>query len=201
MHLIIGLTGGIGSGKTFVAKQFETLGIPIYYADIEAKNVMSKSKIIKRKLIQKFGKKTYLNNELNRPFLANLVFTNKDNLRYLESVVHPKVKQHFKRWVKKQKANYVIQENAILFENKSNKQCDFIITVSAPLEIRIKRVMARDKISKKQVLARINNQLPQEYKLENADFIIENIDKEKTIIAVNKLHRKLKHNAEIILNS
>lgn len=191
MTLIVGLTGGIGSGKTTVAKLFIKFGVPVYFADFEAKKLMNKSKIIKRKLISKFGDQVYLDNKLNSPFLANLVFNNKENLLYLESVVHPKVNQHFTRWVKKQKSPYILQENAILFENGSNKFCDYVITVTAPIDVRLNRVIKRDNISKTAIEARMKNQWLDEDKIKNSDFVIENIDIEKTSKKVIIIHNKL----------
>lgn len=133
---IVGLTGGIGSGKTTVAKQFQALGIPVYIADDEAKKLMNRSKIIKRKLKALFGDEAYKDNTLNRPFLADKIFNNAENLEKMNAVVHPKVASHFKNWVKKQIAPYVLKESAILFENGAYKDCDLIITVTAPLELR-----------------------------------------------------------------
>jgi len=193
--LVVGLTGGIGSGKSTVAKMFETLGVPTYYTDIEAKKLMHTSKIIKRKLIKRFGKEVYLDNELNKPFLANLIFTNKGNLTFVNSVVHPKVNQHFKRWVKKQEKaddiQYVLQENAILFENGSDIYCDKIITVTAILELKIKRVIKRDHSTKKQVLERMNNQWSDDKKIGLSDYVINNGSLEDTKKQVIKLHKIL----------
>jgi len=191
MTLIIGLTGGIGSGKSTVAKLFQELDIAIYFTDDEAKRLMNKSKIIKRKLIQKFGDKVYKDNRLNKPFLANLIFTNETNLKFVESVVHPKVNQHFMRWFKKQTAHYIIQENAILFENGSNQFCDYIVMVTAPIEMRIARVIKRDNTTKKSVLERINNQWSDKLKIEKSDFIIENIELINLKNKVLKIHKKL----------
>ncbi|MCF6349579.1 MAG: dephospho-CoA kinase [Flavobacteriaceae bacterium] len=191
MTLIIGLTGGIGSGKTTVAKLFKKLAVPIYFMDLEAKKLMQNSKIIKRKLIVKFGQEVYLNNKLNRSFLANIVFSDTEKLKHLESIVHPKVKQHFKRWVKKQNTPYVLQENAILFENGNSAFCDFIITVTAPLELKIDRVIKRDAISKKEVIARMNNQWTDEVKIKKSNFIIKNVDLEITKKEVLKIHKKI----------
>ena len=193
--LIVGLTGGIGSGKSMVAKMFETLNIPIYYTDIEAKKLMISSKIIKRKLVQRFGEEVYVDGKLNKPFLANLIFTNTANLAYVNSIVHPKVNQHFKRWVNKQKnkkdVKYVLQENAILFENGSAVFCDKIITVTAPLELKIARVIRRDNTTEQKVLTRMNNQWTDEEKIKKSDFVIINIDVSHTKEQVVKIHKKL----------
>ncbi len=189
--LVVGLTGGIGSGKSTVAKMFEKFNIPIYYADNEAKQLMNRSKIIRRKLTKRFGDKVYLKKELNRPYLASKIFNDKDALQFVSEVVHPKVAQHFKRWIKKQNSPYIIQENAILFENGSYKNFDKIITVTAPLEIRIKRVIKRDQTTKKQILERINNQLPDADKIQKSDFVINNTQLDKTQKQVADIHKKL----------
>jgi len=195
MILVVGLTGGIGSGKSTVAKLFEQLNVPVYYTDDEAKQLLINSKIIRRKLIKKFGDEVYKNDKLNKPFLANLIFTNKENLNFVNSVVHPKVNQHFKRWVKRQdkrgKYNYVIQENAILFENGNDVFCDYIIAVTAPTNLKIDRVVKRDHTTKEKVFERMNNQWSDTLKIEKSNFVIENIDLEKTKETVLKIHKSL----------
>ncbi|MCP4052632.1 MAG: dephospho-CoA kinase, partial [Mesoflavibacter sp.] len=143
MKTLVGLTGGIGSGKTTIANFFKELGVPIYIADTEAKALMNRSKVIKRKLIALFGDNAYQNEKLNRDFLSKQIFNNKDLLQKMNAIVHPKVASHFTRWVKKQEAPYVISEAAILFENGSYTKYDYIITVTAPEEVRLKRVMSR----------------------------------------------------------
>lgn len=187
----VGLTGGIGSGKSTVAKMFIDLGIPVYFSDDNAKRLMATSKVVKRKLIKEFGKKTFVNGVLNKPYLANIIFNNKAKLQAINAIVHPSVGNSFKRWVGKQKSNYVIQENAILFE--SNKQDDFdvIITVTAPKEIRIARVVERDNIHKEQVLSRINNQLLDSEKIKQSDFIVENLELKDTKAQVKAIHQKI----------
>lgn len=189
--MIVGLTGGIGSGKTTVAKLFLELGVPIYIADIEAKKMMNTSKIIKKKIIDLFGENAYLNNALNRPFLADKIFKDKVLLQKMNAIVHPKVASHFKKWVKKQDAPYVIKEVAILFENDSYKSCDAIITITAPIEIRIARVIARDNSSKEKVLSIINNQWSDEEKIKLSQFVITNMDLIKTKKQVAKTHKML----------
>ncbi len=192
---IVGLTGGIGSGKSTVAQFFNELEIPVYYADVEAKKIMHRSKIIKRKLIAYFGEEVYFNNELNKPFLANLIFNDASHLKFVNSIVHPKVNQHFKRWIKRvskiPNTNYIIQENAILFENGSNQFFDKIITVTAPEHIKIQRVINRDNSTKNKVLERMNNQWSDALKIEKSDFIISNTDIKNTKQQVFKIHKKL----------
>lgn len=188
---IVGLTGGIGSGKTTVAKQFQALGIPVYIADDEAKKLMNRSKIIKRKLIALFGDEAYKDNTLNRPFLADKIFNNAENLEKMNAVVHPKVASHFKNWLKKQIAPYVLKESAILFENGAYKDCDLIITVTAPLELRKKRILKRDNTTLEKIQAIINNQWSDESKISKSHFVITNKDLEETKQQVQLTHNKI----------
>ena len=188
---IVGLTGGIGSGKTTVAKQFQALGIPVYIADDEAKKLMNRSKIIKRKLKALFGDEAYKDNTLNRPFLADKIFNNAENLKKMNAVVHPKVASHFKNWVKKQIAPYVLKESAILFENGAYKDCDLIITVTAPLELRKKRLLKRDNTTLEKIQAIINNQWSDESKISKSHFVITNKDLEETKQQVQLTHNKI----------
>lgn len=188
---IVGLTGGIGSGKTTVAKEFMALGVPVYIADIEAKSLMNRSKVIQRKLKALFGDEAYKNSALNRPFLASKIFSNKMLLEQMNAIVHPKVASHFKRWLKKQNAAYIIKEVAILFENKSYTTCDSIITVIAPEKERIKRVMLRDTTTEAKVKAIIANQLPDEEKVKRSDFVINNTNIEAVKAQVLVIHTKL----------
>lgn len=188
---IVGLTGGIGSGKTTVANFFNEEGIPVYIADVEAKALMKRSKIIKRKLIQLFGNKAYLDEDLNKPFLAYKIFNDNSLLEKMNKIVHPKVASHFKKWVKKQNAHYVIKEAAIFFENGTYQSLDFIITVIASEKTRIKRVIARDKSSEEKVRAIIKNQWSDEDKVKLSDFVIENIDLDDTRNQVKKIHQKI----------
>ncbi|WP_417238186.1 dephospho-CoA kinase [Bizionia sp.] len=188
---IVGLTGGIGSGKTTVAKLFGQLGVPTYFADDEAKALMNRSKVIKRKLIALFGDEAYKNQKLNRPFLAEAIFNDKYLLKAMNAIVHPKVASHFKKWTEKQQTDYVLKENAILFEHGGEKDCDFTILVTAPESIRIERVIARDQRTKAQVQAIINNQLPEQEKIKKATFVIENTDLNATKKQVIKVHQNL----------
>ena len=189
--IIVGLTGGIGSGKTTVAKQFLEIGIPVYIADEEAKRLMRRSKIIKRKLIKLFGKEAYVGEELNKPFLANIIFNDKNYLQKMNAIVHPKVARHFEKWVLKQEAPYVIKEVAILFENGGHNTCDFVITVTAPIEIRIKRLLKRDNTSKEKIEAIMKNQWTDEEKVKQSHFVIENIELENTKKQVVKIHKEI----------
>ncbi|WP_435414746.1 dephospho-CoA kinase [Polaribacter aestuariivivens] len=198
--MIVGLTGGIGSGKTTVAKMFaEKENVIIYIADLEAKKLMNSSKTIKTKLIEAFGENTYQNNQLNRQFIANIVFNNKSKLAILNSIVHPEVKLHFKNFVQKHKSKtYIIYENAILFESKADKMCDFIISVYVPLEERILRIQKRDNATKSEILARINSQFKEEKKLLQSNYLIENILLKKTSKQVNNIHNILTQKTTLI---
>ncbi|GAA3589095.1 dephospho-CoA kinase [Flavivirga amylovorans] len=189
--IIVGLTGGIGSGKTTVAKEFEALGVPVYIADAEAKNLMNKSKIIKRKLIQLFGDNAYINNKLNKQFIADIIFNNKDYLQKMNTIIHPRVAKHFEKWMLKQDASYVIKEVAILFENGGHKACDYIITVTAPKDLRIKRLLIRDNTTKDKIEAIMNNQWTDEEKIKYSQYIIENSDLEIAKNQVVDIHNDI----------
>ncbi len=180
MKKVVGLTGGIGSGKTTVAKMFESQGIPVYYADDEAKKLMNSSDVIKQKLISAFGNESYAEGELNRAYLAKQVFNDPEKLKIINDIVHPEVDRHFKNWVSQQDNEIVIQENAILFESGKKDLFDVIITVTAPKELRINRVVKRDHTTAEQVNARINNQMEEKEKIKKSDFVIQNIDLENS---------------------
>ncbi|NNC45221.1 MAG: dephospho-CoA kinase [Winogradskyella sp.] len=188
---IIGLTGGIGSGKTTVSKYFEELGVPVYEADHEAKALMNRSKVLKRKLTALFGDKAYTNGTLNRPFLADKIFNDKELLSQMNAIVHPKVAAHFKRWLKKQNAPYIIKEVAIIYENNLQDQYDLIILVVTDKEERIKRVMQRDGTSRDHIISVMSNQLTDEEKSKMADFVITNTDLKDTKRQVVEIHLKL----------
>lgn len=188
---IVGLTGGIGSGKTTVAKMFNQLGVPIYIADQEAKKLMATSKVIKRKLIELFGNKAYVNNQLNKPFIANVIFNDETVLDKMNAIIHPRVARHFNKWIQKQNGLYVIKESAILFEEELYKHCDFVITVTAPKELKIKRLLKRDTTTKKKIEAIMKNQWSDEEKIKLSNFIIINSDIEKTKDQVAKIHQQI----------
>ena len=188
--MIVGLTGGIGSGKTTVAKMFEVLGVPVYVSDIEAKKLMVTSSAIIKSVTALFGDEAYIDGQLNRSLIADKAFNNPDVLAELNGIVHPVVGQHFNAWVARQEAPYVIKEAAILFESGGHATCDFVITVTAPIEERIKRVRQRDKVSEKQVNDRINNQMSDKEKIAKSDFVINNIDRRETqqqVIEINSI--------------
>jgi dephospho-CoA kinase len=193
MTKIIGLTGGIGSGKTMVAKYIESLGIPVYIADDEARELMTTNKVIEA-ISAAFGKEVEDNGTLNREKLAQIVFNNPEKLQKLNSIVHPEVKKHFDTWVEKHKNSpFVVKEAAILFESGSNKYCDAVITVTSPLETRLQRVMERDKTDKESVLKRIQNQWTDEQRIEKSDYVIHNLSVDATKKQVEEILKLLKN--------
>lgn len=185
---VVGLTGGIGSGKTTVAKMFIALGVPVYIADDEARRLTNSSLIIKRKLTDLLGIKVYKNEVLNRKYVADIIFKDKDLLNKVNKIIHPIVSLHFKRWMKNQEGIYCIKEAAILFENDGYKKCDLTILVIAPVKERIRRVLNRDGSTKKAIETRIKNQWNDDKKCKLADIIIENIDLIKTKEKVREIH-------------
>jgi dephospho-CoA kinase len=187
----VGLTGGIGSGKSTVAAMFQELGVPVYNSDERAKRLMNTSKKIKKQLIELLGKKAFQDNKLNRPFIAEKVFNDTSLLSQLNGIVHPVVRDNFMSWSKKQNSPYVIQETALIFENKSQELYDIIILVTAPKEARINRVLSRDKTTKEQVEARMNNQLDDSLKIPMANYIVENIDLKSTRTKVIEVHKAI----------
>lgn len=189
--IIVGLTGGLGSGKTTVAKAFNKLGVPIYIADDEAKKLMKRSKIIKRKLTQLFGEKAYVKGDLNRSFIADIIFNDTSYLEKMNAIIHPRVAKHFKKWALKQSTPYVIKEAAILFENGTYKQCDYIITVTAPLDLRIERLLKRDQTTKGKIKAIMKNQWSDEDKVKLSDFVIHNTTLQNTKKQVESIHKQI----------
>ncbi len=190
---IIGLTGGIGSGKTTVANYFQSKGIPVYISDVEAKKVMAFPEIISQ-IVAIFGTDILGENDtLNRDKLASIVFNNPDKLKQLNSIVHPAVKKHFEQWVGNNKNfPYLVKEAAILFESGSYKDCDAIITVCAPMETRINRVLERDASSREKVLQRINNQISDDERIAKSQYVITNENFDQTKIQMDNILNLLK---------
>jgi dephospho-CoA kinase len=191
--MIIGLTGGIGSGKTTVANFFSAFkNVAIYIADVEAKNLMNSSEIIKEKLLQEFGENSFVDQKLNRKFISKIVFNNSEKLAVLNAIVHPEVKKHFKSFMENNiDKTYIIYENAILFESKSNLVCDYIISVYADVNIRIKRVTVRDTSTKEEVFNRMQNQWSDDKKMLQSNYIISNTNLDETKNQVNSIHNIL----------
>jgi dephospho-CoA kinase len=188
--LRIGLTGGIGSGKTTVAKIFELLDVPVYYADDEAKRIMNGDVALKKEIQKHFGEEAYINGELNRSYLASKVFNDKNKLALLNSLVHPATLSDADEWFNKQTTNYAIKEAALIFEAGS-KNLDHVIGVYAPAELRIKRSMERDGVNREKVIERMNRQMDEETKMKLCDFILKNDEQELLIPQVLALHEKL----------
>lgn len=188
---IVGLTGGIGSGKSTVAQMFKELGIPVYHSDAEAKELMTTSPELKKAIVQLLGKEAYKNDALNRAFIAGKVFKNPKTLQALNAIVHPAVKTHFLQWVAQQSAPYVIQETALLFENSAQARYDVVLLVTAPATLRVQRVMARDHLTEQEVLDRMRHQMDEDKKKPLADFCIANTNLATTRAAVVALHQKL----------
>ncbi|NNK89320.1 MAG: dephospho-CoA kinase [Saprospiraceae bacterium] len=188
----IALTGGIGSGKSFVASIFELFGIPVYHADREAKRLMYQNRELKTKIKSIFGKKAYYRNgRPDRRFIASRVFNNKTLLRKLEGLIHPAVQTDFRIWAESQHAPYVIEESALIHEIKAQSNFDKIILVIADKETRIERVMKRDGSTREQVLKRMKEQLPDQIKIRQSDYIINNNGDESLIRQILKIHRNL----------
>ena len=189
--MIIGLTGGIGSGKTTVANMFIKLGVPVYNSDKEAKRLMKSSKKLKKAIVELLGKSAYNGEKLNKAYISKKIFNDKILLEALNRIVHPTVRKHFLKWTKKQKVLYVIQETAIIFENDAQDNYDKIILVTAPESVRIQRVAERDGIGKKIVLARVANQMKYKKKQRLSHYIIENTIIKKTEARVREVHNRL----------
>lgn len=190
--LKIGITGNIGSGKSTVARVFEILGVKVFYADAEAKKVMTADEVLIAEIKSAFGTEAYLaDGQLNRKHIANIVFKNEDELKKLNALVHPAVFRAFDEWAKGfTNEPYVIKEAAVLFESGSYEFCDKTLLVSAPLEMRLKRVMDRDHISRAEVEAREARQFTEERKKELADYILYNDDTQLVIPQIIALHHQ-----------
>lgn len=189
----LGITGGIGSGKSTVSKLFSMLGIPVYIADIESKRLVATSIVIKEKLIRLFGEELFTEGVLNKPLLASYIFNDKEKLETVNKIIHPEVKKDFDEWVDNHSQyNIIAQESAILFESGFNRFVDKVITVYAPQEIRIERTIAREGISRDKVLERIQSQMCDEEKVKLSDFIIVNDDTKSLIEQVSEIILDLK---------
>lgn len=192
MSIKVGITGGIGVGKSYVAKIFKTMGIPVYDADTEAKKLMKSHPDIKENLIREFGENTYTKKgELDNKYLAKLVFDNTEKLNKLNAIVHPVVIQHGRDWGERQKTEYSLKEAALLFESGSYKELDYTILVTAPIDVRIARVMGRDGVDREAVLQRMAKQMPEDEKATLADFTIANDGMSALLPQIMEIHKKL----------
>ena len=193
MTKVIGLTGGIGSGKTMVANYIQSLGFPVYIADDEAKKIMDSEKVIED-ITDTFGSDILDDNTINREKLSKIVFDNPNKLQKLNAIIHPLVKKHFDSWLKNHSDSLLVfKEAAILFESGSDKYCDKIITVTAPIETRIHRVLERDNTSRDSLLKRIQNQWTDEQRIAKSDFVIHNISVKETYKQTNQILKLLKN--------
>ena len=190
MVLKIGLTGGIGSGKTTVAKIFELLGMPVFYADEASKRLYHTNEELRSSLKKHFGEDVYTDDQLNRSKLAAIVFNDPAKLELLNSLVHPLTIKDAEEWMQQQKVPYIIKEAALLFEAGSSGGLDYIVGVSTPQHLRIKRVMDRDGITREEVLSRMKRQIDEEKKMLLCDFVIKNDEQELVIPQVLTLHEK-----------
>ena len=189
MSIIIGVTGGIGSGKSTVCKIFATLGVPIYNADEEAKQLYNTDLELKEKMIEQFGKAIYPNGKFDRQVLREIVFKDDEKLTWLNSVVHPRVWLHATTWFEKQTHPYVIKEAALMIESGSYKQLDKLVAVVCPVHVRIQRVMQRDGLHEQAILDRIEKQVSEEIARAHADYVLVNDGKQAIIPQVMELHR------------
>jgi dephospho-CoA kinase len=193
----VGITGGIGSGKSTVTSIFEVLGIPVYSADAAAKKLMNESGPLKANIIHHFGAAAYTGGQLDRKYLASQVFNDKEKLDLLNSLVHPLTIKDGEEWMQRQTSAYAIKEAALIFESGMEKQFDYIIGVYAPSALRIERAMKRDRISEDEVLSRMSKQMDEETKLKRCDFIINNNNQQAVIPQVMALHQQLLERAGV----
>ena len=187
----IGLTGGIGVGKTFVSEIFQKMGYSVFLADLHAKKCIHESDDLKNEIKKKFGNEIYQKGVLQKNRLADIVFNDTKKLQELNNLVHPFVQRYFEAWCKNQQSKFVIKEAAILFESEAHKGLDGVICVSAPFQKRIERVMKRDNCTKEDVIKRIENQMPQEKKEKLSDFVILNNDKRELLPQIISICKKL----------
>jgi len=186
--LRIGITGGIGSGKSTVSNIFSVLGIPVYDSDSASKRLMEEDTELKKKIIQSFGEESYSKGNLNRKYLSEQVFTDQKKIELLNSIVHPATIKDAEEWMIKQKAPYTIKEAALIFESGSNKLLDLVIGVSSPLPLRIERTIQRGNISEAQVKARIKLQMNEEEKMRLCNYVIFNDEQQMLIPQILLLH-------------
>jgi dephospho-CoA kinase len=195
--LKIGITGGIGSGKSTVARVFEVLGIPVYYADDAAKRLMNEDEVLQQKIRIQFGNDVYENGHLNKKKLAGIVFTSPEKLAVLNALVHPATLQDAEKWMHKhavyggQSVPYAIKEAALIFESGAQENLDYVIGVYAPAPLRIQRTMQRDGITRDEVIARMDKQMDETIKMKHCDFVIKNDEQEMLLPQVLYLHKEL----------
>ena len=189
--LRVGLTGGIGSGKSTVARIFEVLGIPVYYADAATRRLMNEDEELKNQIRKHFGNESYINGELNRKHIASIAFADKEKIELLNSLTHPATIRDAESWMEKQHAPYIIKEAALIFESGSAEQLDRVIGVYAPLPLRIQRTIQRDNTTREEVLKRMSRQIDENIKMKLCDDILVNNEIEPIIPQVIALHEKI----------
>ena len=191
MLIKVGITGGIGSGKSIVSKVFEVLGVPVYYADDAAKRLMNEHEPMKQKLVEAFGDSTYSHGQLNRAYLSSMVFKDPVKLALLNSIVHPATLRDAEEWMLRQNHPYAIKEAALIFESGAQENLDLVIGVYAPPHLRIQRVMKRDGITREEVKARMDKQIDEDIKMRLCDYVITNDEQQLVIPQVIGLHEKI----------
>lgn len=191
VSLRVGLTGGIGSGKSTVAKIFEVLGIPVYYTDAAAKRLMNEDEELKKNIIEQFGEESYSEGQLNRSYIASLAFADKDKLKLLNTLTHPVTIRDANAWMLRQTSPYAIKEAALIFESGSAEHLDHVIGVYTPTPLRIQRIMQRDNTTREEVLQRMNRQIDEDIKMKLCDSVIINDEQQLLIPQVLQLHEKL----------
>lgn len=189
--LRIGLTGGIGSGKSTVAKIFEVLGVPVYYADDAAKRLLNEDESLKTEIKKHFGEETYKDGMLDRKYLGSLVFNAPEKLELLNKLIHPATIADAERWMQQQTTPYAIKEAALIFESGARQHLDYVIGVTAPAPLRLLRTMQRDQVSREEVLARMDKQMDEAIKMRLCDFVLKNDEQELLLPQVIALHEKL----------
>jgi len=189
--MVIGLTGGIGSGKTTVLRFFEELGAKVFIADVEAKALMNTDKDLIKDIKNLLGEEAYLNGELNRKYVATKVFEDSKKIALLNALVHPKVRNRFINFKEKDISSLIIYEAAILFESGSDTLCDYIITVVSDLKTKVKRIIARDGISEQEILSRMKHQYDDDFKIKKSNFVIQNNNLKYTRSQVNTIYNIL----------
>lgn len=194
--LRVGITGGIGSGKSIVAKVFNSLGIPVYNADTAAKRLMQEDPQLVAAIKASFGADAYENGLLNRAYLADKVFRNPAQLELLNQLVHPVTIKNAANWMQQQQAPYALKEAALIFESGSQSELDFVIGVSAPKHLRIHRVMQRDGVTREAVIKRMDNQIEESLKMRLCDAVITNDDQQLVVPQVLALHEQLLQKAK-----
>jgi len=195
--LRIGITGGIGSGKSTVADIFNVLGIPVYRSDDASKRLMVEDKDLKKNIIESFGEESYVNGILNRKYLAAQVFNDSQKIALLNSFVHPATINDARRWTEKQNTAYTVKEAALIFESGSDKFLDYVIGVKSPVDLRVTRAMTRDNVTREQVEVRMKLQMDEDEKMKRCDFIIINDEQQMLIPQVLLLHKRFLKEADL----